>query len=460
MNAKSRRATPPSPPPSTPATTEPRATASETALRLLVCATALLVPVWVSRTTIDAFRTPKLMLFQSLAALMLAVLAIGAIFHGRRFFAPLLRERRALLVTLAITLWTVVVTLTSTNRPLSVLSLTWVVACAVFFLATLLVAKRGTGMLLLGMALLPAAINGILAVLQRGAIYNPMSFHRALPLRNQATALIGNPNDVGTYLLFPAVIALVLALTSRGHVRAASFVTFAACVAGMIATDTLTSIIAFLAAFAVMLILRSRKAIVPLVALGVAVALLVAAYAPVRARVLRIGNQLREGRYIEVSSMRVPAFMAAWEMFKDHPVTGVGPGGFAYWYLPYKMELNAKHPQFWMTGENFGETHNDHLQTLAVSGLPGYLLLLAATGLLAAGSFRRRPDEAPSGETKAAGEPVTFASRGELSRLASLPLAVAFAVAALAQFPLELAASAHVLLYLTALCVAWREPAA
>jgi O-antigen ligase len=457
MKVKPRRPAPQVPEPAPPAPAEMRPSGFvPAALALFVGLTAILVPLWVSRTTVDAFRLPKQMLFQSLAALLFALLLIGAIYHGRAFFEPLWRDRKLLLLVTGIVAWTLVTTLTSTNRPLSMLTVAWVLSCVVYVVATFLVAHRTNGLLLAGLVLFMALLNGGLAMLQRGGVYNPMTFRRNMPLRNQATALIGNPNDVGTYLLFPAIIALALALTSRKHVRFAASVAFLVSFAGMIASDTLTAVVAFMPALAVLLLLRSKKTFVPLLALVVTATLLVAAYAPLRMRVLTIADHLRAGRWVELSSLRLPAFYAAWEMFADHPVTGVGPGCFAYWYLPYKMELNKTHPRFYLTGENFGETHNDHLQTLAVSGVPGYALLLSATALLATGSLRRRHPEPDTGAARV--EP-PLADRGELSRVASLPLAVAFAVVALAQFPLEMTASAQVLLHLAAVCYAWRRPA-
>ena len=48
----------------------------------------------------------------------------------------------------------------------------------------------------------------------------------------------------------------------------------------------------------------------------------------------------------------------------------------------------------------------------------------------------------------------------EFSKVVSFPLAIAFAVIALGQFPLELAAATAVYVYLFALCGAWGRMAA
>jgi amino acid transporter len=109
--------------------------------------------------------------------------------------------------------------------------------------------------------------------------------------------------------------------------------------------------------------------------------------------------------------------------------------------MPYKVQLNRDHIEFLPFGENFGEAHNDHLQTLAVAGLPGYALFIVALVVLGRRSLRRDHDE-----------PRTFAS------VAALPVVVAFAVVALAQFPLSLAAPMSVALHYAALIVAGAKP--
>ena len=94
---------------------------------------------------------------------------------------------------------------------------------------------------------------------------------------------------------------------------------------------------------------------------------------------------------------------------------------------------------------NFAETHNDHLQVLAETGLPGYALLLAGVLLLAFPGSRRHKRNAKGG------------TRVEqtLARNLRLPLATAFVVLALGQFPLQLAAPRFEFLMLAGLCIAW-----
>src|SRR5712692_5624931 len=98
-------------------------------------------------------------------------------------------------------------------------------------------------------------------------------------------------------------------------------------------------------------------------------------------------------------------------MFKEHPAVGIGPGCFGYWYMPYKMMTLASHPDFLQSTENVHDVHSDHLQVLAVSGVPGYAIFLAGFWLFGRVSFaaRKRPDE-----------------RAEFAHQYALPAAVAF----------------------------------
>jgi len=132
---------------------------------------------------------------------------------------------------------------------------------------------------------------------------------------------------------------------------------------------------------------------------------------------------------------------------RDHPLTGVGPGGFAFQYFDYKLRIQEQHPSLFgphgATPENFGEVHNDHLQVAAEIGLPGYVLFAAALLFLAAPAWRTAQVQSP---------------RNELVRVLALPLAVSFAVLAIAQFPLELVAATHAYLWAASAVVAWSRP--
>jgi O-antigen ligase len=258
------------------------------------------------------------------------------------------------------------------------------------------------------------------------------------------TAFIGNPNDVGSYLIAPALVAAALALSQR-RFRAAWAGAALLLAATTFVTQTVAAIGALVVALIVMagLWLRSwPKFGAALLAIGVAAAIAVSVYPPLRQRAAVMREALAQRDYETFSAARTVPFLAAANMAADHPLLGVGPGCFAYNYFEYKIRLQQRHR--WVFGpnmslDNYGETHNDHLQTLAETGFPGYALLLAALVLLGSGSLPR----ASGGD--------------EYVRLVALPLAAGFFVLALAQFPLEIAAPAHAFLWAAASVAAWRQ---
>jgi O-antigen ligase len=417
-----------------------RRSRAEAALSAVLLVSATFVPLVVSQTGWDVFRIPKESLFEAAAIFAAALLAVLAIYQGAAPFRRLWREHRAVFtLTIAAVAWTAISAAASTNRTLSAHSFFWVFSCAVMFLATLMIAERPRRVLFI-VPIVPAVVNAIVALLQRSGTSDVLTFDSRIGLHFRTAGLIGTPNELGVYLLIPAVVTAALAISSRGRARQLWGAATALLIAGIIASEALSAIAALAAAGATLLLLSVRRAKRAL-AIVAAVAILVAlVYAPLRTRAMKMASDVRDGHYLAATSYRIPAQMAAMRMFADHPLTGVGPGCYGFWYMPYKAQLNREHIEFLPFGENFGEAHNDHLQTLAVAGLPGYALFLAALVLLGRRSLRRNRDR-----------PRTFAT------IAGLPLVVAFGVVTLAQFPLSLAAPMSVALHFAALIIAGAE---
>lgn len=417
-------------------------------LALLIALAAVAVPMLVARNSADAFREPKELMFESMAILVIAAILIALLYRGRDFILPLREHHRIeLMIVAAAVVWTIVTTLTSTHRMLSALTALWVVSCAAMFLATLLVARAQRGLWLVTIVFVPAILSAVVALLQRTDIWNPLVFtSEKLAPRIRTTGYIGDPNNLAAYLMVPALAALALAVAYRGRARFAAIAIAVLLTSAILATETLTVLAAFGVGVAVMLVMLSPRRAVPALATAAVIAVLVAyAYAPLRARLVKLKVNYEAGNYVEMLSLRTPAFAAAWEMFRDRPVFGFGPGTYGFWYLPYKLELTERDPRLRRVAWNFGQAHNDHLQTLAVSGLPGYAIFIAALVVLARKSrpWRMRPDE----------------DRARFAKLLALPLAAAFAVLALALFPLEVAPVVAVLLHFAALACAWSTPA-
>jgi O-antigen ligase len=85
---------------------------------------------------------------------------------------------------------------------------------------------------------------------------------------------------------------------------------------------------------------------------------------------------------------RMAHWQAAWAMFLDHPLTGVGAGNFSVHFPDY-----SPHPLFRIAR---GHAHNYYLHILAELGIPGllaYLAIFALALLLAVRVWRTRPNE-------------------------------------------------------------------
>ena len=80
-------------------------------------------------------------------------------------------------------------------------------------------------------------------------------------------------------------------------------------------------------------------------------------------------------------------WQSAWDMWRDHPWVGVGPGHFDHRFPAYRVRLAQNRP---------GRVHNDYLNLMTDWGVVGACLGFGALGLLAAGGgktwrYVRRP---------------------------------------------------------------------
>jgi O-antigen ligase len=405
----------------------------------LLAAAAVAIPLVVTPGK-DQFRLPRELLLDAVAIAAAALAIVGVIWSRTDIPARLASHRRTLLIAAAALGWTAVTAAASTQRLLSLYSLIWVACAAAFFVVVLGLAKERP-LWSIWLLIVPAIINTAVAILQRTEIWNPFIYPDPLAVRLRTTGLFGNPNDLGSFLLLPAVAAMAAATVTRGWMRIVSAVAAAALVLGIAVAEALTALSAVIAAALALAFLVTRRAAARLAAVAAVVVIVaIVVKLPVVTRIVNVSSEVRAGRTFEATSLRPQAMYAAALMAKEHPLTGVGPGCYGFWYLPYKMELIGRHPEYMTSTENFHEVHNDHLQILATMGLPGYVIFLAALWQVARISFGAPPD----------GD-----ARARFARRFAFPAAAAFFVLALGQFPLELAAPAMSALVLGALTLSW-----
>lgn len=394
--------------------------------------------------SIDVFRTPKDVALLICGMLILTAGAAGALISDdiaalfRRLYAP------PVIFALTAAAWTIVASLASVRPQASFWAPVTVICFTAFFCAAFLTAgKRPVPALLV--VLIPAAVNAALATLQSTQFWSPWEVDPRIPMRVRTTGLIGNPNDLGTYLVLPVLAAFAAGLVWRRHRWLLAVAMLL--VAGLASAQSVTPFIAAVAGVFIMAI-TSRTRRLRLIVVGAVLALLAAAviHPGSRSRFQSLLASTSSGELPEMTSFRIVPAVTAFEMFLDRPLVGMGPGSFSAMFMTYKLKTDEKYPQWVRLGnESFGQVHNDHMQVLAETGLPGYLLFLTALVLLALVSLRRNGTADPE-------DP-----RIQFARTFAFPAAVSFAVLALAQFPLQLTAPMVPAIYLAALCFAWTD---
>lgn len=407
---------------------------------LIVAFGAAVIPVYVSLTGYELFRLPKLLLLHACGILLIG-LALAAWIVGKPIVArPWPRDVVFLIAAIAI--WSVITTIASTHRLHSAESLMTVVASIAFFAASYSVARTRSVAILL-IAFVPAVVNGLLALLQRFGIWNPFDYFSAGASRHLTIGLLGNPNDLGSYLVFPALAAAALAVVDRSH-RALALAVAAIAAAGILASETVGAIIALAVGLVILGFGVSRRAAIAVAVAGIVA--VIAFFAAADARRATVRSDIaaaRRGDLGPLLSRRWPAILASLEMFRMRPATGLGPGTFGYQYFDAKTAVDERHYELLNKyPENFGEAHNEYLHFLAEGGVISLVLFLAAMGVVAARARVRR-------------ESSTL--RQQFARVYAAPLVAGVALTSIAQFPLRLAAPVVTMVFLAAATCAWAE---
>lgn len=390
----------------------------------------------------DRFRLIKESAVRVEALLGVVMVTIAVAFGGTQRLREMAADRPALFVAALAVLWTAITMVPSSNRAISAGALVSVFCATLLFLVVWYAAPR-VPMAVFDVLVITVCVNSVLAALQETQTWQPFESPLAERGHTETTGLIDNPNILGSYLAVAAIALAVAAWKARGTRQIYYGSGAVIAVAGVLISQTRTAIIAIVAVAVIAAAVRSLRwaAIAAATAAG---ALLLGWFLGIDGARRVVNLPLRALQDVHsASSGRVIPFIIATRMFRDAPLTGLGPGTYGYNYMAYQSEFAGELPpgRRRFLGTNFGETHNDHLQVLAETGLPGYAILLAGILVLV-----RAPRGTP-------GTDLRFVIGRELG----FPLATAFVVIALAQFPLQIAVMRHLLLTLAALVVAWRD---
>jgi O-antigen ligase len=199
-------------------------------------------------------------------------------------------------------------------------------------------------------------------------------------------------NDHAVYaaciaLFVPLITGFAFSRKYSGSYRVLSTFILLVMITGIILSYTRAAWLSIAVAIGVFVILRFRIHI-RYVLLGMAVALIVAAsmYDAIMLDLKRNKTDSSDNISEHVQSMsnistdasnleRINRWNSALRMFEKKPVTGWGPGTYAFQYAPFQhsSELTV----ISTNAGNLGNAHSEYLGPLAESGIPGFLLSIS-----------------------------------------------------------------------------------
>jgi probable O-glycosylation ligase (exosortase A-associated) len=177
-----------------------------------------------------------------------------------------------------------------------------------------------------------------------------------------------NTFALGLNMALPLLLGIAL-VERRRLVRWAAF--------AMAALSMLTILFTFsrgglltLGIVGALLIWRSRRRALALAVLGLGlVGFLLASSEGLRDEYVRRAGTIAEYETDNSAMGRIEAWKTSWQVFLDHPVTGVGPNNLRTVFRRYAPKL-----------DRFRVAHNAYFQLLAECGLPALLLFLLVLG--------------------------------------------------------------------------------
>jgi len=136
------------------------------------------------------------------------------------------------------------------------------------------------------------------------------------------------------------------------------------------------AVVLTLALYGVMAVKRKPKYLLGFVAILMVIGVIAINVPHIKARI----DTISDNNY-QSNSERLLMWHSAWNIFLDHPITGVGLGNYEKVYLEQYISPDAKERQ--------GHAHNNFLQVLADRGIIGFLGLNYLFGYILYSSYRR-----------------------------------------------------------------------
>lgn len=384
----------------------------------------------------ESFRLPKLLLSETLGLVSLLLLAVRLRSVGRIELRRVLRHP-AMVAVLPLLLVATAGLLTSAY-PLHVrqaLASLWIAAaCLVGWTFAL---RPGEHRRILAALALPAVVLCLIALGQFHELFEPFDFREALKERISVTSLAGGAFDLAGYLLLPALYAQIRLRQDRGARRWAWAGALALFAYTILLTQTLSVIVALVAASLVLWLIllpwrrtAAAAALVAVVGVGLAFAI-----EPLRVRMERKFQSFATGDVSRALTGRLDGWRTALWMFDERPWTGVGHGAYRAEFGAARMALAEGGWRFYEHQHQtyFVNAHNEILEAAAEWGIPGCLALAWAIWRLLLRLGRQRRCRGPGGRRPGGRAAVALMWAGT----------AALAIMALTNFPLRIALVAY-----------------
>lgn len=431
--------------PAAPSAKAPRTEGLEVLLAPVGALVALVLPYLVLSTASDAaLHEAKLFPYGLGGSLILLGLGLSLRkrpVQGAFAVAP----RTVAAAGLALAVFVAISALASASSRFDPLSLTPSLSALALFLAAASTVGPGIASRALPALMAVGAFTGLLATAQRflGVFQLPL---RVPEPRFLASALIGNPGDVGAALVLPGLLLWSAATAGRlpRNLRLLAGAGFLATVLGLGATEAIAPLAAMVAGLLAHVLLDIRRRGRHLLA-GLVLVVCASAFTGLGGRAVEKLRNLRAGNLAEFSTQRDIGVLAALEMIRSHPVTGVGPWSYENAFVPARLaaeERAGRRLVHLSESAHFENAHNEPLTLAAECGIPAALLAIGLTLWLAVALVRNHLRE------KARGEAPGIASSETL-----LVCLLAFLVLGLGGFPLRIPMAAGPMAFLAGLAL-------